>query len=132
MKKFNLPLTYEPKIQPVIDGTCRQTIRIGHKFSEGDLVSFHGWAGRPYHSSWSFRTPYQPLWLVQDIKIISTGFLFYHNGKFNKEVNWESWEMDHLAEYDGIVPATGEELHNVLMSKNKIPAEGIESQIIRW
>jgi len=27
MKKFNLPLTYEPKIQPVIDGTCRQTIR---------------------------------------------------------------------------------------------------------
>lgn len=132
MKIFNLPLTYEPKIQPVIDGTCRQTIRIGRKFSEGDLVSFHGWEGRPYHSSWAFRTPYQPLWMVEDIFIVKEGFLFFHNGKFYKEVHWHEWEMRDLAKKDGIIPATGEELHKVLTSKNKIPDEGIEAQIIRW
>ena len=132
IKKFNLPLTYDPKIQPVRDGTCTQTIRTGRKFAEGDLVSFHGWSGRPYHSSWSFRTPYKPLWMVQDIHITPTGFLFYHNGKFFKEINWCSWEMRELAKLDYINPPTGEDLRDVLMSKNKIPAYGIDAQIIRW
>ena len=40
--------------------------------------------------------------------------------------------MNNLAVYDGIVPPTGETLHEVLMSKNKIPKEGIEAQILRW
>jgi hypothetical protein len=128
MKKFNLPLTYLPKIQPVIDGKCRQTIRTGRKFSEGDLVSFHGWAGRPYHSSWSFRTPYQSLIEVINIKIVPLGIIFEKAGL----VPWMFTYMDTLAKQDGIVPATGEELHKVLMSKNKIPTEGIEGQIIRW
>ena len=64
MRKWNLSLTYEPKIQPVIDGTCTQTIRTvgkaGRK-SVGDLISFHGWQGRPYRSSWSWRMPYTPM-----------------------------------------------------------------------
>jgi len=45
-RKWNLPLTYGPKIAGVLDGTIRQTIRVGRKFSPGDLVSFHGWSGR--------------------------------------------------------------------------------------
>jgi len=140
MKKFNLPLTYAPKIQPVIDGTCRQTIRTGRKFSEGDLVSFHGWAGRPYHSSWSFRTPYQPLKWARSFDIIDKGIIgtFFkeeapmENDTYARCTLWLWKDLDWLAALDGIVPATGEELHNVLMSKNKIPAEGIEAQIIRW
>jgi len=45
-RKWNLPLTYEPKIPGVIDGTIQQTIRVGRKFRVGDLVSFHGWEGQ--------------------------------------------------------------------------------------
>jgi hypothetical protein len=132
---WNLSLTYEPKIQPVIDGTIRQTIRkVGKagKKEEDDLISFHGWTGRPYHSQWSFRTPYKAIWMAEDILIIPTGMLHYHNDKFQKEVNWDSYEMNHLAIYDGIIPPTGKALRDVLFSKNKIPKEGIEAQIIRW
>jgi hypothetical protein len=135
MRKWNLPLTYEPKIQPVIDGTIRQTIReVGKsgKKQEEDMISFHGWSGRPYHSPWSFRTPYYEIWMAEDIHIIPTGMLHYHNGKFQKEVNWNGWEMDHLAVYDGIVPPTGEALRDILFGKNQISSQGIWAQIIRW
>jgi hypothetical protein len=136
MRKWNLPLTYEPKIDPVRDGRIRQTIRVvgkAGKKREGDLISFHGWQGKPYRSPWSsWRTRYETIWMAEDILIIPTGMLHYHNDKFQKEVNWDSWEMNNLAIYDGIVPPTGKALHEVLVSKNKIPPEGIEAQIIRW
>lgn len=135
MRKWNLPLTYEPKIQPVIDGKIKQTIRVvgkAGKKQEGDLISLHGWSGKPYRSQWSFRTPYWKIWMAEDIKIIPTGMLHYHNDKFQKEVNWECWEMDHLAAYDGIVPATGIALRDVLKGKNEIPRLGVWAQIIRW
>jgi len=136
MRKWNLPLTYKPKIQPVIDGTCRQTIRVCKpdkpKKQEGDLIRFYTWTGTPYRSKRKTITEYSELWLTEDILIIPTGMLHYHNGKFQKEVNWDSWEMNNLAVYDGIVPPTGETLHEVLMSKNKIPKDGVEAQILRW
>jgi hypothetical protein len=143
-RKWNLPLSYEPKIEPVIVGTCRQTIRActiskskKHpgkiiKKEEGDLVRFYIWTGRPYWSSPKYITDYQELWMTMDIRIIQTGFLIYHNDKFQREINWDSWEMRDLAKADGIIPPTGEALRDVLMSKNKIPAEGIEAQILRW
>lgn len=43
---------------------------------------------------------------------------------------WE--ELNDLAALDGIVPPTGEALRDVLFSKNKIPKEGIEAQVLRW
>ena len=58
MTKYNIPLTYKPKIPKVLSGECTQTIRAGRKFKTGDLISFHGWEGKPYRSKWSFRTPY--------------------------------------------------------------------------
>jgi len=134
-RKWNLSLTYEPKIDSVIDGTIRQTIRaVGKagKKEEDDLISLHGWIGKPYHSSWSFRTKYAKIWMAEDILIIPTGMLHYHNDKFQKEVNWDNYEMAHLAKADGIVPPTGEALRDVLFEKNKIPNEGIWAQIIRW
>jgi hypothetical protein len=74
-RKWNLPLTYEPKIPGVIDGTIRQTIRVGRKFRVGDLVSFHGWEGRPYRSKWSFRTPYFTLTMARAIRIVPGGIV---------------------------------------------------------
>lgn len=133
MKKWNLPLTYKPKIDPVKSGECTQTIRTGKKFTEGDLIRFYIWQSRPYHSKRTTITDYSEIWMVDEILIIQTGFLFYHNGKFQKEVNWDNWEMQDLAKKDFINPPTGEALKDVLISKNgKIPAEGINAQIIRW
>ena len=63
MKKI-LPLTYDPKIQAVLEGRCRQTIRLGSRFAVGDEIMFprvggpavftvNGRSGRPYlPSTW--------------------------------------------------------------------------------
>lgn len=131
-RKWNLPLTYGPKIPPVIDGECTQTIRTGNKKRVGDLIRFYVWEGRPYWSKRKTITRYAEIWMAEDILIIPTGFLFYHNGKFQKEIGWNSWEMRDIARRDYILPPTGEALRDVLMSKNKIPEGGVEAQILRW
>lgn len=133
VRKWNLPLTYEPKIQPVIDGTCRQTIRpIGKTLipkEVGDLVRFYTWTGTPYRSARTNITDYAPLIEVIDIivrpdgmKIRGLSFLF----------PWFDLGVESLAIKDGIVPPTGLALRDVLMSKNKIPEAGIEAQVLRW
>jgi hypothetical protein len=127
MRKWNLPLTYAPKIPKVLSGECTQTIRAGRKFSVGDLVSFHGWEGKPYRSKWAFRTPYflvQMAWpiIIQPGGIVSSGMMNW----------WRYSGLDELAKRDGIDPPTGKELGRVLRSYHKIPAEGLEAQIIRW
>jgi hypothetical protein len=64
-------LTYKPKIDGVLTGKIRQTIRPitflrVEKFNttihnypkpvlEGDTILFHGWEGKPYRSPWSWR-----------------------------------------------------------------------------
>ena len=132
MKKWNIPLTYAPKIQPVIDGTCRQTIRTGRKFSVGDLIRFYTWAGRPYHSKRTTVTGYTEIIYCNNITIYHYGInsdtreAFNYNGLEWEELNW-------LSEKDGIVPPTGEALAEVLKKMNvPIPATGAEAQIVRW
>jgi hypothetical protein len=142
IRKWNLPLTYPPKIDPVRKGECTQTIRIlnktkahpeGSKKEGGDLIRFFTWTGKPYRSKREWVTKeYAELWMAQDIVIIPTGFLIYHTGKFQREINWDSLEMRDFATWDYIVPPTGEALRDVLMAKNKIPAEGADAQILRW
>ncbi len=128
-RKWNIPLTYEPKIAGVRDGTIRQTIRVGRKFSPGDLVSFHGWSGRPYRSPWSFRTEYYPLTTARNIRIVPGGIVF--PGPLHEE--YYAWRaLDDLAARDGIEPTTGEALCRVLSEMHKIPDTGIEAQILRW
>jgi hypothetical protein len=125
MRKWNLPLTYVPKITGVLDGTITQTIRVGRKFNVGDLVSFHGWEGKPYRSKWSFRTPYAPLKAVIPITIITRGITTPHE--------FRPWNLlDEIARLDGISPPTGEALSQVLQGMHRIADEGIEAQIIRW
>lgn len=132
IRKWNIALTYEPKIESVKTGTCTQTIRIvgkGGSKHVGDLVSFHGWSGRPYHSQWSWRMPYKEITVAENILISNIGW----GKEIPDAVEWNSPLTDLMARFDGIVPPTGEALRDVLISKNgKIPIGGIEAQIIRW
>ena len=125
MRKWNIPLTYAPKIAGVLAGSIRQTIRTGRKFSPGDLVSFHGWEGKPYRSKWSFRTPYAPLKDVIPITIRADGV--------EAPREFRPWcLLDEIARLDGIDPPTGEALCRVLSGMHKIPDTSIEAQILRW
>ena len=130
--KWNLPLTYEPKIQPVINKDCLQTTRAGQKFKLGDLIAFHGWSGRPYWSPWSFRTPYFELDYVNNIQIMQDGLMF-ESCTIPGVTYTIPWRMcGSWARWDGIVPPTGEEYGRVLLSMNKVPITGLPGQIIRW
>lgn len=141
MRKYNLPLTYAPKIPKVLSGECCQTIRVGRKFEPCDLVSFHGWEGRPYRSKWSFRTPYFKIHTVWDVLVWKTGILFpemLEGYDYSPEM-FREWDcLDWLAALDGIVPATGEELGRVLLEMHElVPTENnllgeLEMQVIRW
>lgn len=130
-RKWNLPLTYEPKIQPVIEGDCTQSIRMGRKFKVGDLIRFYRWAGKPYRSKRETITEYMEIIEALPITIFPSIIQFPSSlGGFD----FGYWhDFDNLAEADGIVPPTGEALRDVLIEKNgKIPKGGIEAQIIRW
>lgn len=121
------PLTYAPKIQPVLEGKCTQTIRPKRLINVGDLIMFHGWSGKPYRSKWSFRTPYWPVICAAPILIFDSGMM---REGWPDALAWD--RFDDIAALDGIVPATGEELGRVLLSMHKIPADGLEAQILRW
>lgn len=133
MRKHILPLTYQPKIQAVIDGKCTQTIRAGRKFRVGDLVSFHGWEGKPYRSKWSFRTPYWVVNFIWNIEILGNGFQWDRCRGGENRGYWKNDALTQiLAEKDGIIPPTGEELGKILLSMHEIPDGGLPAQIIRW
>jgi hypothetical protein len=133
-RRWNLPLTYEPKIEAVKVGTCTQTIRVIGKAGPkrvGDLISLHGYVnGRG--TPWTWRTPYMEIVVSDPIRVFNEGIRF--------DASWSNRTLIHpwnilgwIAREDGIVPPTGEALRDVLISKNgKIPPDGIEAQIIRW
>jgi len=130
-KKWNIPLTYEPKIPAVITGTCTQTIREGRKYAAGDLIRFYIWLGRPYHSKRKTITKYMHISEVLDIEIFESGFSWKSSLGGKDCANWK--DADKLAARDGIIPPTGEALRDVFISKNgKIPVDGMEAQIVRW
>ncbi len=130
-RKWNVPLTYEPKIEPVKQGTIWQTIRKGRKYSVGDLIRFYIWEGKPYRSKRHNITGYMILKEVWPITIFHGGISFPSSLGGDDEADWR--DLDRLAALDGIIPPTGEALRDVLIAKNgKIPSEGIETQIIRW
>ena len=129
MRKHVMAITYPPKIEPVKDGRCTQTIRAarkGRKVSAGDEILFHGWAGRPYRSKWDWRKRVK-VYEVIDIEISAEGMLI--EGTLHA---WTSWYPGRLAEYDFIDPPTGEALRDVLFGLNGAPGGPEEYQIIRW
>lgn len=118
--KHILPLTYEPKIQDVIDGKCTQTIRpiSSTKFKEkGDLVMFHGWSGQPYFSKWSFRTPYWEITQTFDIHFeMNNGNVVIRKAdKFCNFHTISEKEMHRIAVLDGFknIDELFKELHNM-------------------
>jgi len=145
VRKWNLPLTYKPKIEPVLLGNCRQTIRVcgvskqkGHggelvRKAVGDLVRFYVWSGRPYWSTRINLTEYEPLTGAKDILIMRDGLACPPAWPLSLELYlWSHPVCSELAALDGIFPATGEELGRVLRGKNNIPLDGVSAQILRW
>ena len=128
MKKHVMALTYEPKIEPVRSGECRQTIRKGRRFSVGDSILIHGWEDRPYRSKWSWGIRVG----VQKIRNISIDERGIHRASHAVPIRWSSQTLKEIAEKDYIEPATGEELKKVLFGLNGAPTEPEPYQIIRW
>jgi hypothetical protein len=131
-RKWNLPLTYRPKIARVASGEIRQTIRPGLKYWVGDLVSFHGWEGLPYRSRWTNRTGYYELIHVSDIQIGPAGIKKRCDDRWVRECPWNSPAADHLARLDGIDPPTGQELGWLFTTMYDLPDDGMDFQILRW
>ena len=126
IRKF-LPLTYQPKIPGVQDGSITQSIRIDTRLDVGDLIAFHGWEGRPYHSPWSFRTDYFRIRLAKPIHIHDDRV--YLPGS-KRTILIGDPLLDRLAEKDGIEPATGEELLRVLHAMHG--SEILYGKVLRW
>lgn len=126
LRKF-LPLTYAPKIAAVQDGTCTQSIRIDTPLTVGDFVAFHGWEGRPYHSAWSFRTPYFLITLAKPINVHAD---YAYLPEEKKKLLADDPLLDRLAAKDGIDPPTGKELLQVLHAMH---GPGIlRGKVLRW
>lgn len=127
-RSHNIPFTYEPKIEAVKDGTCKQTIRVMNKRKKraGDGLYLYGWSGKPYRSPWAWRR-IETCSSAIDIKIFLNGILFVDQWE---HIIWD--QLDDLAEKDYINPPTGKKLGLVLISKNGIPIEGALGQIISW
>ena len=134
MRKRVMAITYRPKIEPVQDGRCTQTIRKGRKVSVGDEVLFHGWSGRPYRSKWDWRKRVT-VTTVLPIIVYEEGIA---KPSMNKDFvsgpvcHWGDNYCDYLATKDFIEPSTGYELCDVLFGLNGAPAGPEEYQIIRW
>ena len=128
-----MSFTYEPKVQAVLSGKCRQTIRKKRDNREilpGDFILFHGWEGYPYRSKWSWR---------MKVKVKRVGIAYLEEcclqpigGQFSfvifrmnvKSHPWNSEFATKLAERDGIVPPNGRELKEVLKKLNGPEWEG--------
>lgn len=127
-----LPLTYQPKIQAVKEGRITQSIRIDTDLNVGDSIAFHGWSGKPYHSPWSFRTPFMEIRHAEPITIRKDS-IYFPEGKIGSapcKVAVKACDLDYLAALDGIEPATGEELIRVLRSMH---GKGtLHGKVLRW
>ena len=134
MPKRYMAITYPPKIKPVNDGRCTQTIRKGDKINVGDIIEFHNWADKAYRSKWINRfdvivTEAIPI-IIDDV--LGIGLRYQPESNI---LNWNSWDgtyVNYLAELDYINPPTGEALRDVLFKLNDAPKEPEQYQIIRW
>jgi len=131
MKKHILPLTYEPKIQAVIEGTCTQTIRPmnwSNQKKPGDLIMFHGWEGKPYRSKWSFRTPYWKLIEVIDVLIFPDRIVWHDEncnvGEFKGATIQDIARMDGFRDYSS--------MYQELKRMYGVNLDDMYFQILRW
>lgn len=131
MTKHVMALIYEPKIEPVRDGRCTQTIRKGRKVSVGDSILFHGWEGKPYRSKWSWQRRVTVSKAIQ-ILIHDEGISEVRKDWIGPVSHWWGNYCKALAVDDFIEPATGEALRDVLFKFGGAPSAPEKYQIIRW
>ena len=134
MPKKYMVISYPPKIKPVNDGRCTQTIRKGNKINVGDIIEFHNWKDKAYRSKWINRfdvmvTEAIPIY-IDDMLGIAT----LYSEKSNL-LDWNAWDsifVNQLAKKDFIYPPNGEALKDVLFKLNDPPKRPEQYQIIRW
>ena len=119
MKKHNIALTYAPKIEAVLDGRCRQTIRRGRKYKVNDFITI-------IRTPQGFSPQYQLVDVIDVVVDKQKGFLI-----FEKWYSWDSQTVTKLAEMDYIDPPCGEKLKRVLYGYYP-KQDRFEAQIIRW
>lgn len=112
--RYVMALTYEPKIDEVREGSIRQTIRPwNRRLLNARRLLIHGWEGRPYRSKWSWRLDVE-VESVQELHVTWGGWRWAGSGW----VPWSAPASVELARLDGIKPATGFELRDVLTGLN--------------
>ncbi|MCK4544630.1 hypothetical protein KAU43_03760 [candidate division WOR-3 bacterium] len=99
VRKHCKALTYKPKIQAFLEGKVKGTIRPYHTVEKGDSILFHGWKGRPYHSSWTWRMRVT-VSKVENFQMFKDGIA--QNGIF---FQWRF--LDIMARNDGIAKIDG-------------------------
>ena len=130
MKRHVRAITYKPKIESVLNGSCTQTIRAGRSVQKGDEILFHGWKDVPYKSKWSWRRRVR----VSDTVplMISDEGICVHYGDNTEFQSWDSLYVNTLAISDGISPPTGEALREALFGPKGAPKQPERFQVIRW
>ncbi|MCK5217114.1 MAG: hypothetical protein KAJ93_04970 [Methanosarcinales archaeon] len=134
MRKLVMSLTYQPKIEPVKEGRCTQTIRKGRRVAVGDEILFHGWSGMPYRSKWDWRKRVTVTTVI-NIIVHEEGIArppYTCEFVSGPVCHWEDNYCNELAKLDFIDPPTGEALRDVLFGLNDAPDSPEEYQIIRW
>ena len=131
-----MAVSYPPKIEPVNDGRCTQTIRKGSKINVGDIIEFHNWGGKAYRTGSKWINRFDVL-VTEAIPIYiddMLGVAVLYSEKSNL-LDWNSWDSQYvnlLAEMDYINPPTGKELKDVIFGLCGAPKEPEQYQIIRW
>ena len=135
-----LSLTYQPKIEPVFNGDCTQTIRLVRSdapWRVGDKAILHTWKGLPYRTPWARRL---------DTILSEVHYIYLERGQGWKQAvrpfqrlpsdqDISEAVMDQIAERDGIIPPTASCLINTLMALNNLSYEMFYEamfRIIRW
>lgn len=137
-KTHILSLTYKPKIEAVMAGTCRQTIRRynpARPKMPGDKLILHTWQGKPYRSPWGFRleTAIKDVVRLRLEDYFQDGTLQWVGELDPGMENFVPIYPEAFAELDGIVPATREGLESTLKALNGLDTiEGVEWEVIRW
>ena len=118
------------KARAVQDGTCCQVIQMRgvDPVDVGDHILFHGWAGKPYKSEWSWRKRVR-VTEVMDVFIRQDGIILQQWPP--TLAPWNHPFVRRLAEDEGVVPPTGKELYKILDSTYGLKEPGAY-QIIKW
>ena len=141
-----LTMSYEPKVDAVRDGKCRQTLRpVASKGKHpvvrrvADFALSYAWSGTPYCSTWKWQRKDTIVELVRMDCSLDSIFMYWYSqardimhpiGKFYE---WDSPVIDDLARRDYIQEKNGLSLRRVIddiygLANHRI----LTMEAIRW